>query len=347
MNKGVQVQTSDRGPSKDVLIGKIDSAIKSYNDELTALRQKYESDLSECSHHLLKMQNLNEKQAKELYDKDEQIRDLKEEIAKWKHEADFYKKNAHRSIVDMPEDNITENDYKIRECKDKIFKFLINERNNGSDNTRLEFYQSIISLLMTAADTEKDSSFDLKSLMNYFTNEGKKVFGNGYIFHNTSKDKDSFIIDQKYDPDFEQNLEKSNHKHNKSETRIATINDFNRMISADTTKYIPSNDITSLTEIGSNKSRKRKKGLKKTKLLENKVKELSEAIEKQKEEFKQFQNKIKQDTIYSPSPMKASRNNLGADRMSFLNTKSTNMRSQEFPRKENMNLNEDILQYLH
>lgn len=60
-----------------------------------------------------------------------------------------------------------------------------------------------------------------------------------------------------------------------------------------------SRDLSCLTEIGSNGARKKRKG-KKTEALENRVKQLTEAIEKQKIEFKLLQDKIKNSPGYTP-----------------------------------------------
>lgn len=248
--------------------------------------------------------------------------------------------------------NMSDNEYQIRECKEKIFKFLINERNKGADKTRVDFYKSIINLLMLARNSEKDSSFDLKSLMDHFTNEGKKHFGPGYVFHDINQDE--MVLDERLDPDFDATFRRSGHKHNKSETRVVTPADFNKIISAESTKWNQSNDITSLTEIGSNISRKRKRGNKKTKILENKVKELTEAIEKQKNEVMLLQEKLKQSSFSSPARQRTPRNYTGQERFSKIYTERPNtIKARNGPANKTKevsvftDLNENLLQYIN
>lgn len=367
-NKGVQVATTETSAPNAELVAKIDVAIREYNKDLAAIKQKYEAALAECGQHITNLQNVNERLNKDMRDKErlgtqlknnlslmeDQLEDMKKERDKWKQEVDFYRNNEFKSIDDLRKNmvNISDNEYQIRECKEKIFKFLINERNKGADKTRVDFYKSIINLLMLARDSEKDSSFDLKSLMNYFTNEGKKHFGSGYVFHDTNRDE--MFVDEKYDPDFDATFRRSGHKHNKSETRVATPADFNRIISAESTKWNQSNDVTSLTEIGSNVSRKRKRGNKKTKILENKVKELTEAIEKQKTEVRILHEKLKQSSFSSPTRQRTPRNYTGQERFSKIYTerpKTIKVRNDSASRAREVSvftdLNENLLQYIN
>ena len=94
---------------------------------------------------------------------------------KWKNEADLFKTSEFNTINELSKimENNNEYDLQIREYKDQIFNFLINERNKGTDKIRVDFYKSIINLLMFASDTENESKFNLKALVNYFTIEGK------------------------------------------------------------------------------------------------------------------------------------------------------------------------------
>jgi hypothetical protein len=367
-NKGIQVATTILGPAKDQVILKIEQAISSYKQELDEIRQKYDSDISQSSDHILNLQKLNETLTKANRDKDrlilqfennislmeEQINDLTKERNGWKQEINFFKTNEYNKIDSLRKtlENTDLNELQIKEIKDKIFSFLINERNKGADKFRVQFYNSIINLLMLASDTEKDSSFDLKSLMNHFTNEGRKHFGESYVFHNFNKDN----YDSNFDPDFENNFNQSVRKHNKSETRLATsTQEFNRIGSHNSTNILGSDDVSCLTDIGSNHSKKRKKRkIKKKNMLESKVKELSDAIEKQKDEVQRLQEKMKQDSFASPegqqkirglsSIEKVNRSRSGKPMISPINQANTqnNNDTNQF-----YDINEYLLQYNH
>lgn len=368
-NKGIQVSTTLEGPAKEQVISKIEHAISVYKKELDDIRRKNESDLSLSGDHILNLQKINQNLTKESRDKDrlilqlknnvslmdEQINDLRKERRNWQQEVDFFKTNEHNTIDNLRKtmENTSANEFQIKEIKDKIFNFLINERNKGADKFRVEFYGSIINLLMLAADTEKDSSFDLKSLLNHFTKEGKKHFGENYVFHNFKKED---YYESPLDPDFENNFNQSVLKHNKSETRIATSNnEFNRINSPNSTNLLESNDLSCITDIGSNFSKKRKKRkAKKTVILESKVKELTDAIEKQKSEVQRLQEKLKQESFSSPRGQQKIRDLSSNEKYSkgrfdkpMLIPKKQSYVQPSLENNINCDTNENLLQYNH
>ena len=145
-----------------------------------------------------------------------QVKKLEKERDDLKNEVDFYRNNEQKCIDGLRKEIDSEqtNTRIIKEWKDKIFTFLINERNKGNDEVRVGFYKSIINLLKLAKETEEDSSFDLKLLIDYYSSEGKKYFGTDYVFHN---DKDHKTNDT---TKLMSNtvVRKPSHKHNKSDT---------------------------------------------------------------------------------------------------------------------------------
>ena len=218
---------------------------------------KYEGDIANCHIMIQKLQNEVESMHKDNYEKDRliqqlrnntevmdsQINEITKERDQWKNEADLFKTVEYNSISILKQtQNDNENEAKIREFKDQIFSFLMNERNKGADQTRVDFYKGIINLLMFANGTEKEERMDLKALVGYFTSEGKKSFGPSYVFHNISKDD---LYDSRIEQEFDVNFDKSEEKHNKSETRIATSQkEFNRAMSPESTNLMGSNDGT-------------------------------------------------------------------------------------------------------
>jgi predicted nucleic acid-binding Zn-ribbon protein len=342
------VSTIIEGESKATLINKIDDAIKAYNSEISALQRKYEGDLAEWGRHIESLQKLNEKYIKEIRDKDrlinqlknnnelldEQIGELTQQVEKSKLDIDFFRSKEFENVkyIRNTMGDINDVQYKIKQWKDSIFGFLINERNKGANGVRLDFYKSIVSLLMMAAEGEKDKGMDLKKLMNYFTDEGRKIWGKNYVFH-----------DKSFDVEPDAYLDRDRKKHNKSEVRLAGQTDFNRLISDETTKFLMSNDATSLTEIGSNVSKKRKKGNKKAKILEQKVKELNDEIDKQKNEVKKLQDRLQETSYFSPAGSRTPRKAAGLERFSLIRTeKPTSKLSNSLTPSPN----ENLLQYL-
>ena len=109
-NKGVQVATAASSAPNAELVAKIDGAIKEYNKDLAAVKQKYEAALAECGQHITSLQNVNERLNKDLRDQDrlgtqlknnlslmeDQLEDMKKERDKWKQEVDFYRNNEFK-----------------------------------------------------------------------------------------------------------------------------------------------------------------------------------------------------------------------------------------------------------
>ena len=72
-----------------------------------------------------------------------------------------------------------------------------------------------------AKDTEEDSSFDLKLLIDYYSSEGQKYYGPDYVFHESEKEQKT---DDNFDITLNKQINKPTHKHNKSDT----ISDFSK-----------------------------------------------------------------------------------------------------------------------
>lgn len=334
------------------------------------MKRKHQAELVDNLRLAQQLQQTVQELNGELAEKDRTIKQLKNnlslmedrvaEMAKqrdnWRTEADFFKTSEYASISELRNnmENTDDYEFQVRDFKDKIFAFLINERNKGVDKTRVDFYKSIINLLMFASDSEKESKFDLKTLVSYFTNEGKQHFGQGYAFHNFNKDEANI---SKLDAEFEEGFNKSVEKHNKSETRIASSNnDFIRMHSPESTNLLGSNDGTCLTEIGSMVSRKiKKRKKKKTKVLEGKVQELTDAIEKQKIEVKALQKRLRDNSLSTPRGKAAIQNLTSFERSSQIRTtrrSKSPLPIISFPPKSppilpQPQFDESLLQYTH
>lgn len=234
---------------------------------------------------------------------EDQLAELKQEKDKWKKDeiAALSQNSNHFKFHNLFHLEYNYPEKTIKEIKDKIFKFLINERNKGADETRVDFYQSILNLLNLAKDPDEDHSFDLSSLINYFTNEGKKEFGKHYEFHKQRKDDE--FIQNAFEPTIDQNIRASIRKLNKSEERIMENADLYRVIHGNQKRAITpleSSDNTFLTENMSTIHRKKKGGKKKTKMYENKIKELNEQIDKLKSDVQVSQKKMR-DTSFNAS----------------------------------------------
>ena len=163
---------------------------------------------------------------------DTQIKELIKERDELLNEVEFYRKDNQRMKLDqLPNKGYKANGVKsdgnlsntqiIRDWKDKIFDFLINEKDKN--DTRQGFYHSIVNLLTLAKETEEDDSFDLKTLVEVYSQEGKKHFGPNYVFHeiNNKESEDLNLI------------KRLSRKNNKSEERLPCNSDLNHKIDDD------------------------------------------------------------------------------------------------------------------
>lgn len=165
---------------------------------------------------------------------DTHIKDLKKERDELLNEVEIYRNNNknveanqqpsntslanHNKQDELDLNNNPSNTQVIRDCKDKIFKFLINDKDKPNDEVRAGFYKSIVNLLKLANEFDEDKdSFDLSTLIEVYSQERRKYFGPKYVFH---------------EPDANQNdklniIKRPSRGLNKSETRLPYNNDLN------------------------------------------------------------------------------------------------------------------------
>ncbi|CAI2368752.1 unnamed protein product [Moneuplotes crassus] len=334
-NKGVQVSTTLEGPSKDLLISKIEIAIQSYKSEVDILKRKHNAELMENLRLVEDLHRTIEEISRENTEKDRFINQLKNNLElmedkvnemtkqrdNWRNEVDLFKNYEYASISELRKTMEDTDDYEtqVRDFKDQIFAFLLTERNRGMDKTRAEFYKSIINLLKFANDSEKETKFDLSSLVSYFSTEGKEHFGQDYQFHNFDHDEKYHV---KAESDYYGDFRKSTEKDNKSETGIVSFQKgYKRMNSQESANFLSINDAACLTEIGSTTSKKmKKKKNKRTKLLEEKVRDLSNTVTKQKAEVETLQSKLKESSVKAPKGLQTIKNMASLERSSNIRT---------------------------
>lgn len=205
---------------------------------------------------------------------------------------------------------------------------------------------------MLARDTEDENNLDLQALRSDFSKEGRKYFGPDYTFHDI--DRDDYLDAKLYEHKSTDQRQKSE-KCNKSETRLTGNNSFIPNTGLNVVRSLTpytSNDFTSLTDVASNKSRKKKGGKKKTKMYEKKIADLNKQIEELKQIISTKQKH--RDTFRYNSPVKTARGRTTTGKYGKVYTekpygpgRSPAGAAPEQRFRPKWSVNEDLLQYLY